>query len=188
MKFVKAMVGGLLLVAAPLAALADDMSYSYIDLGYVETDLDNGPTADGFGVRGSVGFAENFFVFGEYTNQDLQGIDIDQFAVGLGGHLSLTEKLDGVGRVGYLDAEASAGGVSISVDGYLVSAGLRGKVTDDFELEGHVIHRDLGDDGGDETAFSIGGRYFFTDQLALGVEYEIGDDAKTFLIGGRFSF
>lgn len=187
MKIVNAMVASLLLAAVPLAAQADVMSYSYIDLGYVETDIDNGPSADGFGVRGSVDFAENFFVFGEYTNQDLQGIDIDQFAVGLGGHLGLTEKLDGVGRIGYVDAEASVGGFSASVDGYLVSAGLRGQVTDDFEMEGHLIHRDLGD-AGDETAFSIGGRYFFTDQFALGLEYEIGDDAKTFLIGGRFSF
>lgn len=187
MKIVNAMVASLLLAALPLAAQAEDMSYSFIDLGYVETDLDNGPTADGFGVRGSVGFAENFFVFGEYTNQDLQGVDIDQFAVGLGGHLGLTEQLDGVGRIGYVDGEASAGGFSVSVDGYLVSAGLRGQVTDDFELEGHVIYRDLGGDG-DETAFSIGGRYFLTDQLALGAEYEIGDDAKTLFIGGRFSF
>ncbi len=188
MKIVNAMVASLLLAALPLAAQAEGMSYSYVDLGYVETDIDNAPTADGFGVRGSVGFAENYFAFGEYTNQDLQGIDIDQLAVGLGGHLDLTEKLDLVGRVGYLDAEASVGGISVSVDGYLVSAGLRGQVAPDFELEGHVIHRDLGDDGGDDTAVAIGGRYFFTNRFALGAEYEIADDAKTILVGGRFSF
>ncbi|MEX0734012.1 MAG: porin [Steroidobacteraceae bacterium] len=188
MKIVNAMVASLLLAAVPLAAQAEGMSYSYIDLGYVETDIDNGPTADGFGVRGSVGFAENFFVFGEYSNQDVQGVDLDQFAVGLGGHLGLTEKLDLVGRVGYIDAEVSAGGFSVSVDGYLVSAGLRGQVAEDFELEGHVIHRDLGDAGGDDTAFSIGGRYFFTDQFALGLEYETSNDANTIFVGGRFSF
>jgi Ax21 family sulfation-dependent quorum factor len=188
MKIVNAMVASLLVAAVPFAAQAEDMSYSYLDLNYVETDIDNGPTADGFGLRGSVAFAENYFVFGEYTNQDLRGVDIDQFAVGLGGHLGLTETVDLVGRVGYVDAEVSAGGFSVSVDGYLVSAGLRGQVAEDFELEGHVIHRDLGDDGGDDTAFSIGGRYFFTDRFALGAEYEIADDAKTILVGGRFSF
>ncbi|MGH8129612.1 MAG: outer membrane beta-barrel protein [Steroidobacteraceae bacterium] len=188
MKIVKAMVASLLLAALPLAAQAEGMSYSYIDLGYVETDIDNGPTADGFGVRGSVGFAENYFVFAEYTDQDLRGVDIEQFAVGLGGHLGLSETLDLVGRFGYLDAEVSAGGASASADGYLVSAGLRGQVAEDFELEGHVIHRDLGNQGGDDTALSIGGRYFFTGQFALGLEYETSDDADTIFVGGRLSF
>ncbi len=188
MKFMNATLTSLLLAAVPLAAQADAMSYSYIDLGYLETNLDNGPTADGFGVRGSAAFADNFFVFGEYANQDLQGIDIDQFAVGLGGHLDLSETVDLVGRIGYLDAEASAGGFSVSVDGYLVSAGVRGRVVEDLELEGHVIHRDLGSQGGDDTSVAIGGRYFFTDQFAVGAEFDLADDADTILAGVRISF
>ena len=40
MKLVKVLLGGLVLAAAPLAALAEDMSYSYVDLAYVDTDVD----------------------------------------------------------------------------------------------------------------------------------------------------
>ncbi|MGH8250919.1 MAG: outer membrane beta-barrel protein [Steroidobacteraceae bacterium] len=188
MKIVNAMAGSLLLAALPLVAQAEDMSYSYVDLGYVETDIDNLPSADGFGLRGSVGFSENWFVFGEYTDQDLAGVDIDQFAVGLGGHYTLTEEMDLVGRVGYVDAEAAVGPFTASVDGFLVSAGLRGQIGDAFELEGRVDHTDLGDDGGDDTSIAIGGRYFFTDQFALGAEYSSSDDANAIFVGLRWSF
>ena len=57
MNLVKAMFGGLMLAAAPLAALAEGMSYSYVDAAYVDTDIDGAPSADGFGLRGSFGFA-----------------------------------------------------------------------------------------------------------------------------------
>ena len=61
-------VTGLLLVLASFAtSAAEGVSYSYIDLNYVNTDLENGPSGDGFGTRGSVGFGGNFFVFAEYS-------------------------------------------------------------------------------------------------------------------------
>lgn len=188
MKFVKPVLGALLLAVSPLAALADDMSYSYVDLGYISSDIEGAPSADGLALRGSVGFAENWYVFGEYSNQDLAGVDIDQFAVGLGGHYGLNDALDLVGRVGYVDAEASAGGASISVDGFLVSAGLRGRIADSFELEGRADYTDLGDDGGDDTALAIAGRYFFTDQFALGAELSSSDDVESYFVGVRWSF
>jgi hypothetical protein len=187
MKFAKVMLGSTLLALAPLTALADDMSYSYVDLGYVSSDIAGAPSADGLGLRGSVGFAENWFVFGEYSNQDLAGVDIDQFAVGLGGHYGLSETIDLVGRLGYIDAEASAGGANVSVDGYLVSAGLRGQVTDAFELEGRVDYTDFGDNG-DDTALAIAGRYFFTNQFAVGAEFATSDDVDSYFVGVRWSF
>ena len=187
MKIVNAMVGTLLLAAAPLAAQAEDMSYSYVDLGWLSTDIDNGPTADGFGLRGSIGFAENFFAFAEYSNQQVSGVDVDQYAVGLGGRFGISENVDLVGRAGYIKADASSGGFSIDDDGYLVSAGIRGRVADGFELEGHVIHRDFGG-GSDDTSVAVGGRYFFTENFAVGAEYEMADDANTILAGVRFAF
>ncbi len=187
MKIVNAMVGTLLLAAAPLAAQAEDMSYSYVDLGWLSTDIDNGPTADGFGLRGSIGFAENFFAFAEYSNQQVSGVDVDQYAVGLGGRFGISENVDLVGRAGYIKADASSGGFSIDDDGYLVSAGIRGRVADGFELEGNVIHRDYGG-GSDDTSVAVGGRYFFTENFAVGAEYEMADDANTILAGVRFKF
>lgn len=187
MKIVNAMAGTLLLAAAPIAAQAEDMSYSFIDLGYAETNLDGGPTGDGFGLRGSIGFAENFFAFADYLNQDFSGIDFDIYTVGLGGHLDIAESVDLVGRVGYVDANASFGGLSADESGYLVSAGVRAQPAKQFELEGNVIYRDLGS-GADDTAVAVGARYFFTDLFAVGAEYELSDDADTWFAGVRLSF
>ncbi len=188
MKFMKAMVGGLVLAAAPLAALADGMSYSYIDAAYVENDIDGAPTFDGFGLRGSVGFAENWLVFAEYSATSTQGFDLNTIAVGFGGHYDLAENLDLVGRLGYFDVEVDAGGgLDASDDGYLLDLGLRGRVGDAVELEGGARYTDLSD-GGDDTALYLGGRFHFNETWALGAEYQSGDDASSILAYVRASF
>ncbi len=189
MKILKAMTAGLMLAALPLASHAEDMSYSFVDLGYVETEIDGvGPSLDGFSLRGSVGFAEHYFAFAEYSSQSVSGIDLDVTAVGLGGHYGLSDNLDLVGRAGWFKADVSGGGTSFDDDGYLLSAGLRGKIGENVELEGNVIYTDLGGSNGDDTAVAVGGRYFFTKNFAVGAEYQHGDDSSSVLVGVRFSF
>jgi hypothetical protein len=188
MKLGKIVLGSLMLAATPLAAMADDMSYSYVDLAYVETDIDNAPTADGFALRGSVGFAENWLAFAEYSDQSVQGIDITQYAVGLGGHYGLTDNLDLVGRLGYVKAEIDAGGgLNADDDGYLLDLGLRGRVGDAVELEGGARYTDFSD-GGDDTALFVGGRFHFNKTWAVGAEYQRGDDVSSILAYVRASF
>ena len=189
MKILKAMTASMLLAALPLASHAEDMSYSNVDLGYVNTDIDGiGPSFDGFGVRGSVGFAENYFAFAEYSRVSASGADLDQTTVGLGGHYGLSDNLDLVGRAGWFKAKVSGGGLSADDDGYMVSAGLRGKVGDKVELEGGLMYSDLGGTNGDETTGVVGGRYFFTDTFALGAEYQHSSDASSYVVGVRFTF
>jgi hypothetical protein len=191
MKIMKIVVGSLMLAALPLAAQADEngMSYSFIDLGWNQLDIDGATeSGDGIGVRGSVGFADNFFAFADYGMFDFSGGDFDLYSVGLGGRLGISDNLDAVGRAGYLKGEASGVGGSIDDDGYLVAAGLRGSITDSFELEGNVIYRDFGGTGGDDTAIAVGGRYHFTDTVAVGAEFQHSDDFEIIFAGVRFSF
>lgn len=188
MKFGKVVLGSLWLAATPLAAMADDMSYSYVDAAYISTDIDNAPTADGFGLRGSVGFAENWFVFADYATQSVQGIDLDSYDVGFGGHYAVNDMLDVVGRLGYLEVKVDAGGgIDASDDGYLLDLGLRGRVTDGVELEGGIHYTDFSD-GGDNTGLYVGGRFHFNKTWALGAEYQSGDDADSILAYVRASF
>ncbi len=188
MKLGKVVIGTLMLAAAPLAAMADDMSYSYVDGAYVETDIDNGPTADGFALRGSAGFGANWFVFADYADQSVQGIDITSYDVGFGGHYAMTDILDVVGRVGYTKVELDAGGgLNADDDGYLLDLGLRGRVGDAVELEGGVHYTDY-TDGGDNTGLYVGGRFHFNKTWALGAEYQSGDDADSILAYVRASF
>lgn len=188
MKIVKALVGTALLAVAPLAAQADEMSYSFVDLGWLNVNPDGAGSEDGFGLRGSIGFAENFFGYAEYTNFDVAGVDIDQYSVGLGGYYGISERADLVGRIGYAKAEADAGPLgSFDDDGYEVAAGIRGQVAEGFELEGNVIYTDFGGNA-DDTALGVGGRYFFTDNFAVGAEYRVSDDADTAIVSVRFAF
>jgi hypothetical protein len=198
MKLGKVVLGGILLAFASIAAHAADMSYSYVDVNWVNLDADSdelgiSESADGFGVNGSVGFGENFFGFVDYRSVegDIFGtnFDIDQVSVGLGGHYGISESADLVGRIGYTQLDASVSGFgSEDVDGFLLSAGVRGELAEDFELEGHVIYTDLGDDGGDDTSFAVDARYFFTEQFALDAGYETGDDLDIWHVGIRFAF
>jgi hypothetical protein len=188
MKFMTATIGSLLLAALPFAAQAEDISYSYIDLGYNEVNIDNGPTGDGFGLRGSVGIAENFFVFADYSSFDFDGgLDVDLYSVGLGGKISVAEDVDLVGRIGYAEVDASFEGFSGDESGYTVAGGVRSRITEGLELEGNVIYTDLGG-GADDTALAVAGRYFFTKNFAIGAEYQVSDDADTIFAGVRFSF
>lgn len=195
MKIMKALIGSLLLAAVPLAAQAEGMSYSYIDLGYNEADIDGVDSGDGFSVRGSVGFADNFFAYADYSTFGFPGgVDLDLASVGLGGRLGISENVDLVGRAGYAQLDLSLSGFgSGDESGYSVSAGIRGQVADGFELEGHVIHTDLGSGVGDSTGITVGGRYFFTENFAAGADYRTGDDIAgadidVIYVGVRFAF
>jgi hypothetical protein len=182
MKIAKVMLSGLLLAAAPLAALAEGMSYSYVNLAYVDTDFDGvGQSADGFGLRGSIGFAENWLAFGEYSAQSVQDVDIDTMTVGFGGHYGIAENIDLVGRLGWTQVDFSVPGLGdIDDDGYLIDAGLRGRAGEAVELEGGLRYTDYSD-GGDDTAFMFGGRFHFTKTWALGAEYQSGSDTSSIL-------
>ena len=187
MKLGKTMLGSLLLAALPLASQAEGMSYSYVEADYVDVDIDDAPSGDGFGVRGSVGFMDNWFAFADYVDASVDVVDIESISVGVGGHYPVASNLDAVGRIGYTEVDLSAPGfASVSDDGYLLSLGLRGQMSQ-FEAEGHIVYTDLSD-GGDETAFEVAGRWNFTEMFSAGISYRIGDDANYLFAGVRLSW
>lgn len=186
-----------LLALGPLAAQAEGISYTYVDVGYVTTDLDAvSKDVDGFLLRGSLEIADNWFVYARYVDQSVSfsGVDVDveQYAVGAGYAWSFRDNMDLYGRAGYVSAQADAsgggfGGYDIDDDGYEVGVGIRARPLDPFELEGSVNYVDLSD-AGDDTAFGIAGRWFVTDNLALDVEGEFASDANSYGVGFRWAF
>ena len=191
MKFAKVIVGSVMLAIAPLAALAENMSYSFVDLGYIETDIDNvGDKADGFALRGSVGFAQHWFALAEYVSQSVSefDVDIDTLSVGFGGHYGIAPNVDLVGKLAYTEIDLSApGGLEADDDGFWLEAGARGRVADAVELEGGLRYTDMSE-GGDDTGFYVAGRYHFNATWAVGAEYRSGDDSSSWLLGVRASF
>ena len=177
---------------SPCFAQADGLSYSYLDLAYVNTDIDGvDEDLDGFGLRGSLEVADNIFLFAGYADQSASvfGSDIDYQAYDIGGGYawSFAPAADVYGRIAYVKAELDFPGGDVDDDGYSLGVGMRGRVAQQFELEGALNYVD-DSDGGDDTSLGLGARWYFTDQLALGVEGEFGDDADTYGIGGRWTF
>ncbi len=212
----KTAMAGLLLATAPFVTHADDMSYRYFQVGYMQADFDldadveaddfiaGDESGDGFATRGSFGFAGNFFVFTEYSRQSFDfdaeigggsiapiNIDLQQITVGLGGHYPLSDNLDLVGRAGWSGIRADIDISDFSEDdddtGFLVGGGLRGRLGENIELEGGVVYQDFGN-GADDTGGEIMARWYFNKTWALAGEYQDLGDISSFIIGVRASF
>ena len=184
---------GLLAVATAVSApaLADDaLSYTYIEAAYLDTEIDDGPDVDGdgYGIAGSFELTDALFLTASYADQDFDfGIDSNRWTAGLGAHTPLADNLDLVGEIGYVDAELETGFGDVDDDGYYAGVGLRARVAQHFELEGGLNYVDL-DDSGDNTTVNLGGRYYLTDQFAIGAGIDFDDDVKTWQAGFRFEF
>lgn len=193
MKMMKSGVLTVLALGVATTAPAADFSYSWVDAGWAQSDLDDvNETGDGFFVRGSVGFGTNWFASAGYrqVSFDVGGFDadFDLIDVGFGGHLPLTDKIDGVARISYIDVSADGPfGSSADDNGYGLSAGIRALVAPQFELEASLEYTDL-DDSGDSTAGRLGARFHFTPAWAVGAEVLFGDDQTDFGLYGRYSF
>ena len=177
-----------LMATLPLASHAGTMDYSFAELGYVDTEEDDFDVdGDGFALRGSVGFLENFFAFASYEDIGYDfGVDATLLKVGVGGHWPLNEKIDLVGRAGIVKGEIEVGNRDFDDDGFLLGARLRSEIMPKFELEVGFDYTDL-DDAGDDTTGVLEGRYFFMEQLTGGLLVEFGD-ATTIGLNVRVTF
>jgi Ax21 family sulfation-dependent quorum factor len=115
-----------LMAALPFAAsAAEGLSYNYVEGGYVATNTDAGD-ADGWGVNGSGAIADNFHVFGGYSGQKtddetigglrFEGVDVDQWRVGLGYNQPVAANTDLLARVAYENYDVE--GDNDRLDGY----------------------------------------------------------------------
>lgn len=176
-------------LAVPVFA-ADEMSYTYLEGSYLDTEFDDGLAVDGdgLGLKGSVEISSNVFLTASYADQDFDfGVDLTQWSVGIGAHTPLADNLDLVGQLAYIDAEVDTRFGSLDDSGYGLGVGLRSRLAEVFELEGGISYADL-DDTGDDTSFNIGGRYYFTDGFAVGAGGSFGDDVTTWNANIRFEF
>lgn len=164
-------------------------SYNFVELGYVNTEIDNPDIdGDGFGLRGSLAVSKNFHVFTEYADQDFDGnVDGKTFELGGGLNWALSPNLDLIATISYVRSEVDTPLGDFDDDGYGLGLGLRGRATGQLELTGGIRYVDL-DDSGDNTSLRVGGRYFFTPQFAVGLDLDYDDDATSWVLGARYTF
>lgn len=166
----------------PISAQASELSYSYIEGGYVNIDGD----ADGFGVRGSANFGDsNFYGFGQYASVEVDGtnVDIDFSEFGLGYHHPVSDKADFLAELAYTNADAGI----VNADGYRASVGFRGQLADNFEGLIKANYNDT-DGGGDEFSATLGGHLKFNETWGMTGDVEFADNANIYTLGLRASF
>jgi hypothetical protein len=177
-------------VAGPALA-KDALSYSYVELGYVSSEVDDLNTnGSGLGLRGSYAFTDKFHGFASYTDQDFNDFDVSvkQLEIGGGTHWSLTPKMDFVATLSYLDISAdAAGGGSADDNGFGLGAQLRGLVTDTLELRGGLKYANFDESGSDTTA-EIGARWDITKMFGLAADVDFNNDGTSWMLGCRFNF
>lgn len=179
----------IVLASLPFAAAADGFDYTFVEAGYVESELDVGAgdvDGDGLGLRGSLALNDTLHLFAEYASQDMDfDIDSTSWNIGAGAHWGLDKNLDFVAEAAWVKAEVDTPLGSADDDGLGVGAGLRFRATDKVELDGMIRYVDLDES---DTSLAVGGRYYFTTAFALGGGFVFNDDDSGFHIGVRAEF
>ncbi|MBN1236847.1 MAG: outer membrane beta-barrel protein [Gammaproteobacteria bacterium] len=173
----------------PLGAVAQDLDYTFVELNYVDTELDAGPLdvgGDGLGVSGSLSVTDSVFLFANYGTQDYDfDVDSTGYDVGAGMRWGLKPRLDLIGEVAWAYTEVEVNGFSVDDDGLGLGLGLRGRAGEDFELQGGVRYVDYEDS---ETYVSLRGRWHFSSMWAAGLGLDFDDDASIWSLGLRAQF
>ena len=178
-----------LLAALPFAAsAADGISYNYLQGGYTKTDT-QGADADGWGVDGSVALHPNFSLFGSFSNQEIDhtnGIDFDQWRVGVGYNHEISPKADLITRVAYEKFDAGQG---LDFDGYSAEVGVRGVLLSP-SLEGFATagYEDFEQADG-EFYGKVGAQVKFNPNWGVAADVKLakGGD-KQWFVGPRFTW
>lgn len=173
-------------------ALADGVSYDYIEGSYERVEFDDDFSGDfdgdGFGIAGSFALTDQWHLFAGYSTAGLDfDVDLDQLRLGGGFHTGLTNNVDLVAELAYVRLDASTSFGSVDDDGFGLSVGVRGMSADRLELAAFVDYLEL-DDSGDDTSLRGEAWYNFTETFALGFTASAGDDVTQYGIGGRVFF
>jgi hypothetical protein len=193
-KRLTAMLAGTLFAAVTQQAVAaKGPEYSYAELGYINVDADE-IEGDGVGVNISFGATDHIFLkFGydrvwlEESTSSLE-FDADRFQIGGGMHYGITDTIDVLGAISYVDVEYSNGVPTEADEGYLVEAGVRAMLSKKLELNATLSG--LHFDGEDDVGLGIGGVFDITKTFALSGSYNRFDDAEEneFFVGLRIGF
>ena len=188
------------LAVAASSVTAGNFNYTFAELGYRNVDGDD-MEADGFRASFSFAATEHFQVVGDYSRlwlDDMDGassvdVDIDEFKIGFGGHYPVTDKIDAVGQITYVDDEYTGDAVpddlgyktniNTSDEGYEATLYGRIQASKKFELTPHLVHRDVGPDS--ETGFGLGLIYQLNRNFGLRFRAtQFSDDNTTNLFAG----
>ncbi|MDH3626400.1 MAG: hypothetical protein OEV00_13470 [Acidobacteriota bacterium] len=171
-----------------LNAHADALSFSFGEIQFVDTELDDiDVDGDGFALKLSGEFSQRIFGFAEYAEIGLDGgadLDTLEFGVGYGQELNLNTDL--FGTVARVKVDVDTGPASSDESSYALGFGIRSLLLKQrLELGARLDYRDL-DDG--DTRVVLSALFNMTRRWSLGLEADAGNDETTVGVGLRYYF
>jgi hypothetical protein len=134
------------------------------------------------------------------------GGDMKTWRIGVGYNALITPRVGAYTQVFWdardLDSDTATfmdetGDIDTHASGFGATVGLRGRVTNNFELAGHVTYTPVGDVNllaatragtiSDDTLLGIGGEYWVNDALSIVAEVEGDGDVRSWLFGARYA-
>jgi Ax21 family sulfation-dependent quorum factor len=177
-----------LLLALPLAASAAELDYSYLEGGYVDYGVSDGPDAEGWLIGGSFALGDQLHLYGSHVQADIDHSDLfeaDVSRLGLGWNTGISGNSDLVVRANYLKLDSNFPGADS--DGYEAEVGVRSALTPRFETYAAAGYVDTGRGDGDLMG-KLGAQFKFSPRWGLVADATLSDDANQFFVGPRLSF
>ncbi|HEY1077580.1 MAG TPA: outer membrane beta-barrel protein [Fontimonas sp.] len=185
------------LIGLPLTAMAEGLSYNYLEGGYVSSELDDeNVDGDGYRAKLSVLINEGVYVHGGYAEAETDPNDIGatfttkSITAGLGLRFSLFDATDlnveGAWINGKLERDGELVDSDVEDDGYTVGVGVRHLFFPQLEAGLKADYTDVFDD--DDFAYTANLLFHVIPHLSIGGSYTIADNADTWTAGLRFNF
>jgi len=161
------------------AASAQGFSYNLI-----EGSLISGDDYDGFGVSGSMSFTPEIFGLASIDAIELAGSSLDAslLSAGAGYRIAINELLD-VFATGALKRFKVDG--ADDEMGFGIGVGVRGRLVERLELSGGLEYVDVYDS---DTTLKVGGRWYFTNNFAAGLDFSDDDAGSALRFVARYDF
>jgi hypothetical protein len=188
-------------LAMPVAAMAQDFSYDFVEGAYVSSSADDDFDSEGGAFAAGWSPMENVYTrFGAaYHTVDDSSIDLLGASATVGGYSSLTDSVDFYLGASAIWQRASDIPFTRDLDGYGLGAelGLRAWLFPQLEIDAGVSYFDLfegdyDDLGADTNDFAAGltARFYVTPVVSLNAGYSYAFDAEsdTWSLGARYNF
>ena len=171
-------------------SLADAVNYNYVELGYVDADIDTSgidEDGDGYRLNASAEVSEELALVLGYEDIEYDSdVDGTLLKLGIAYHKPYSPTGDVVLGLAYIDADVDApGGRSIDDSGNEISLEIRGRTSDKTEVHLGLLRREIDDSSSGFLFRIITGNpqgYQFV------VDYEDLDDTSALMLGVRRSF
>lgn len=170
------------------ATAGNGLRYDYVELRFVDFEIDGGLDGDGLAFGGSYRLDQDIFLVGSYTSLESDarsffGNNIDFSFLSFGaGYIIPHEKIDLSAQFAFVTADADPGD---SETGFHLKFEGRTLLKPAIEVRGSFNYRDIDDS---DTYLQVGADYFFDANLSAGVTMDLMGDFDQITFGARYYF